>query len=74
MNRYTQLFNTIENLSNITYIYGATDEAVGKLTTYEVQFLESKNTNIIAGPGNHTTTIEDYILQGLEDAFGIVLQ
>ena len=74
MNRYTQLFNTIENLSNITYIYGATDEAVGKLTTYELQFLESKNTNIIAGPGNHTTTIEDYILQGLEDAFGIVLQ
>ncbi len=74
MNRYTQLFNTIEDLSNITYIYGATDEAVGKLTTNEVQFLESKNTNIIAGPGNHTTTFEDFIFQGLEEAFGIILQ
>ena len=74
MNRYTQLFNTIEDLSSVTYIYGDTDEAVGRLTTNEVQFLESKNTNIIAGPGNHTTTFDEFIFQGLEDAFGIVLQ
>ena len=73
MNRYTQLFNTIEDLSSVTYIYGDNDEAVGRLTTNEVQFLESKNTNIIAGPGNHTNTFEDFIIQGLEDAFGIVL-
>lgn len=73
MNRYTQLFNTIEGLSNITYIYGKTDEAVGSLTINEVQFLESKNTNIIAGPGNHTTTLDNFIKQGLEEAFGIVL-
>lgn len=74
MNRYTQLFNTIEDLSNITYIYGENDEAVGRLTTNEVQFLESKNTNIISGPGNHTTTFDAFIFQGLEEAFGIVLQ
>lgn len=74
MNRYTQLFSTIENLTNITYIYGETDEAVGRLTPNEVQFLESKNTNIIVGPGNHTATLENYIKQGLEEAFGIVLQ
>lgn len=74
MNRYTQLFNTIDDLSNITYIYGENDEAVGRLTNNEVQFLESKNTNLIVGPGNHTTTFEDLIFQGLEEAFGIVLQ
>ncbi|MCK8481506.1 hypothetical protein [Psychroserpens algicola] len=74
MNKYTQLFNTIEDLSNITYIYGENDEAVGRLTTDEVQFLQSKNTNIISGPGNHTTTFEAFIFQGLEEAFGIVLQ
>lgn len=74
MNRYTQLFNSIEDLSNITYIYGENDEAVGRFTTNEVQFLESKNTNIIFGPGNHTTTFDAFIFQGLEEAFGIVLQ
>ncbi|WP_425075416.1 hypothetical protein [Psychroserpens sp. S379A] len=74
MNRYTQLFNTIEDLSSITYIYGDSDEAVGSLTTNEVQFLESKNTNIINGPGDHTTTFLNLIPQGLEVAFGIVLQ
>lgn len=74
MNRYTQLFNTIEDLSSITYIYGDSDEAVGSLTTNEVQFLQSKNTNIINGPGDHTTTFINLIPQGLEVAFGIVLQ
>ncbi len=74
MNRYTQLFNTIEDLSSITYIYGDSDEAVGRLTTNEVQFLESKNTNIINGTGDHTTTFLNLIPQGLEVAFGIVLQ
>lgn len=74
MNRYTQLFNTIEDLSNITYIYGENDEAVGRLTTNEVQFLESKNTNIISGPGNHTSTFDVFLFQGLDEAFGIALQ
>ncbi len=71
MNRYTELFNTIESLSNVTYIYGATDNAVGSLTTEEIAFLESKNTNIIAGNGGHDETYEDFILQGLNEAFGI---
>ncbi|MEO9892741.1 hypothetical protein [Aurantibacter sp.] len=70
-NRYTQLLNTIEDLSYVTYIYGTTDEAVGSLTDEEVQFLESKNTNIIKGSGNHTTTLDNFIVQGLEDTFGL---
>lgn len=71
MNRYTQLLDPIEDLSNLTYIYGATDEAVGSLTDEEVQFLESKNTNIIAGSGGHGETFFEFIEQGLKDTFGI---
>ena len=74
MNRYTQLFNDFQDLSNITYIYGETDQAVGRLTDSEVQFLESKNVNIIAGSGDHDDTISDFIIQGFSEAFGIELQ
>ena len=74
MNRYTQLFSTISDLSSITYIYGATDQAVGSLTDNEVQFLASKNTTIIAGSGDHTATLENLIVQGFKDAFGIDLK
>ncbi|TPN88807.1 hypothetical protein [Aquimarina algicola] len=70
-NRYIQDFNSIEDLSNMTYIYGATDEAVGGLTDQEITFLQSKNTNIIAGDGGHDTTLDDYIVQGFNEAFGI---
>lgn len=71
MNRYTQDFNTIESLSSITYIYGETDEAVGSLTAEEVAFLQSKNTNIIAGSGGHDDIFDNYIEQGFSEAFGI---
>lgn len=74
MNRYTQLFEPIESLSNLTYIYGAADQAVGSLTANEIQFLESKNANLIKGLGNHDDTLENFLERGLEDAFGIVLQ
>ena len=71
MNRYTELFNPIESLSNLTYIYGSTDQAVGSLTDNEVQFLESKNANVIKGPGNHDDTLGSYLEQGFKEAFGI---
>ncbi len=74
MNRYTQLLNTIQDLSDITYIYGATDEAVGSLTAEEIQFLQSKNANIIAGKGDHTQTFIDFFDQGINQAFGIELE
>ncbi|MRH99512.1 hypothetical protein GH721_03105 [Kriegella sp. EG-1] len=72
-NRYTQLLNDFEDLSKVTYVYGKTDEAVGSLTSEEVDFLETKNTKIIAGSGDHTATFEDFIIQGLEETFGIEL-
>jgi hypothetical protein len=71
-NRYTQLFNAINNLSNLTYVFGTIDEAVGSLTAEEFVFLESKKANIISGPYNHTDTYYRLVLQALNDAFGIV--
>ncbi len=74
MNRYTQLFSTIDDLSNITYIYGENDETVGRLTTNEVQLLQSKNANILSGNGGHDLPFEGFVEQGFSEAFGIVLQ
>jgi hypothetical protein len=71
MNRYTELLNIFEDLSNITYVYGETDQAVGRLTDAEIEFLQSKNVNIIAGSGGHDQTINDFIVQSLNEAFVI---
>lgn len=71
MNRYTELLNTFEDLSKITYVYGETDQAVGRLIDVEIEFLQSKNVNIIVGSGDHDETINDFIVQGFIEAFGI---
>ncbi|MFP2997046.1 hypothetical protein ABN763_14110 [Spongiivirga sp. MCCC 1A20706] len=74
MNRYTQLFNSIESLCNLTYIYGEVDQAVGALTANEIQFLESKNANVIKGPGDHDDTLNNFLERGFEEAFDITVQ
>ena len=71
MNRYTQLFDTFDDLSQITYIYGENDEAVGSLTAAEVRFLQSKNARIIIGSGGHDDTLSRLVPQGMNLAFGI---
>ena len=70
-NRYTQQLSTIQDLSKITYIYGKTDEAVGRLTENEVQFLVSRNANVIVGEDGHDETLLQFFAQGFEEAFGI---
>ncbi|MEE9361456.1 MAG: hypothetical protein V3U92_02525 [Cellulophaga sp.] len=70
-NRYTQKLNQYPDLSKITYIYGKVDEAVGKLTQAEIDFLTSKNAKVIEGPRNHSQTIDDYIVEGFKEAFNI---
>lgn len=72
-NRYTQLLNPIEDLSNLTYIYGGSDNAVGSLTADEVQFLQSKNAIILTGNGGHSEPFVGFFEQGLKDTFGIEL-
>jgi len=70
-NRYTQQLSSVEDLSNLTYIYGATDQFVGRLTAEEVAFLESKNANVIEGSGDHDGTYDDFLAQGMSETFGI---
>lgn len=71
MNRYTQRLNRFNDLSDVTYIYGARDEFVGGLTAGEKDFLLSKNANVIEGSGGHDDTYDDYKNQGLKEAFGL---
>lgn len=71
MNRYTQRLNTIDDLSNVTYIYGTTDQFVGSLTAEEVQFLKSRNVNILTGSGDHDEPFVGFFEQGFKEAFGI---
>ncbi len=71
MYRYTQLFKDYEDLSKITYVYGKTDEVVGRLTTTEIEFMKSKNITIIEGNGDHDqTTGGDTIVSIFIDLFG----
>lgn len=70
-NRYTQTLNKYKNLSKITYVYGKTDEHIGKLTKAEIDFLTGKKAKIIEAPGNHSPTIDNYIAKGFKEAFGI---
>ena len=67
---YTKLLTLFEDLSNITYIYGETGEAVARLTATEIVFLQSKNVNIITENRGHDATIRDFIVKGFHKAFG----
>lgn len=70
-NRYTQSLKAINDLSNIMYVYGKKDNAVGLLTTEEIQFLQTRSASIVSGNGNHDETYEDLIVNSIEDFFGI---
>jgi len=74
MNKYTERLNTITDLSKVTYVYGTKDEAVGSLTTEEVQFLQSKNAIVVSRNGNHDQTYDNYITDGVIDTFGFMLK
>ena len=70
-NRYTETLDKYPDLSKVTYVYGKIDEAVGKLTQSEIDFLNDKNVTIIEGAGNHSQTIDNYIVEGFKVAFGV---
>lgn len=70
-NRYTQSLKTINDLSNIMYVYGKKDNAVGSLTTEEIQFLLVRSASMVSGNGNHNETYKDLIVDAIEDFFGI---
>ncbi|WP_298313897.1 hypothetical protein [uncultured Aquimarina sp.] len=49
---YTQLLKD-KNLSNITFFYGTKDRNVGVPTAYELDFLRSKNVQVIKADSDH---------------------
>ncbi len=54
--RYTELLKNID-FSNIVYVYGKNDETSGPMTTAEINFLKNKKATLIAGDGDHMTTM-----------------
>ncbi|WP_299221105.1 hypothetical protein [uncultured Aquimarina sp.] len=50
---YTQLLKDKEDLSNITFFYGNKDGNVGVPTSYELDFLKSKNVQVIEADSDH---------------------
>lgn len=69
-NNYMERFQNLD-LSKVTYIYGEEDEAVGRLSTQEIDFLNQKDATIIRSPLDHEDTLFDYMERGFEVAFGI---
>lgn len=51
--RFTELLKD-KDLSNVVYVYGLVDEAVGKLTEKEVKFLKDRNAVVIENEGGHS--------------------
>ncbi len=67
-NRYTELLKD-RNLSNVVYIYSTRDEAVGRLSDEEINFLKSKHVLIIKGEKGHMETMFSLLKKG----FGLLL-
>lgn len=51
-NRYTQLLANVP-LNNVIYVYGNSDEAVGRLSSKEITFLKEKKAQVIALDTGH---------------------
>ncbi|MCY6369350.1 hypothetical protein [Clostridium ganghwense] len=69
-NRYTNKLDKYD-LSKVTYVYGKTDEQVGKLNDKEIEFLKSKNATVISDESGHSDAIDNKIKEGLKKAFDI---
>lgn len=61
--RYVTLLKNTD-LSNVIYITGKKDKAVGRLTNKEIDFLNSKKATVIIGEKGHETTIS-HLKEGL---------
>ncbi|MDB4778334.1 hypothetical protein OAG68_02645 [bacterium] len=65
--RYTKLLKDVD-LSKVTYIYGKRDEAVGRLSESELEFLKQKGVKTISTEGGHgNEEIDDYMNEILNE-------
>lgn len=59
--RYTETLRNLD-LSKVVYAFGTGDEAVGRLTEKEIEFLESRNARVVAVSaqgGSHGSMVDD---------------
>ena len=68
--RYTQLLKDVD-MSNVVYVYGMKDDAVGRLTKKEIDFLKTKNVQIIQGEKGHEETMFGLLEKGLKAVINI---
>lgn len=68
-NRYTVDLAKYNDLTNVTYCYGTTDESFGQLTQNEKALLITRQANLLEWEGGHTETIENLIDIGFSTAF-----
>ena len=62
--RYTELLADTD-LSTVRYVYGETDEQVGRLSAAEIAFLEAQGAEVISDPGGHGPATDLHIADGL---------
>jgi len=65
-NRYITLLDKYDDLSNIVYAYGKTDEQVGRLTDEELNFLDKKKVTVLSSPKGHFDTMVGLISEGIK--------
>ena len=67
--RYTELLADVD-LTNVAYIYGETDQQVGRLSAAEITFLTDKGATVEAHPGGHGEAIDALTTKHLFDQIG----
>ena len=70
-NRYTQRLDYLNDLSKITYVYGERDDAVGRLSKEEVNFLNKKNARVIPVSGADQSDAIDEGIGLMKELFNI---
>ncbi|MEC3906194.1 hypothetical protein VOI54_04140 [Tamlana sp. 2201CG12-4] len=66
MNRYTELLED-DDLSNVIYVHGLFDEAVGRLNQEEMDFLRDKRVPLIEIDGDHSSMFAPNALDFIVD-------
>ena len=69
--RYTEKLTDIQNLSKITYYYGDRDEAVGPLSSEELEFLNGKGAHVVLDEGGDHSSPVNLGIERLKEIFNI---
>lgn len=68
--RYTELLAEAD-LSNVVYVYGNTDEHLGRLTQDEIDLLIERGAEVVASPGGHGEAVDANVTELLSKVTGL---